>query len=121
MNNHLVIGTPDGNLSKGMRQLSGVYTMPFNRRHGSVGHVFQGRYKAVLVQKESHLLDVCRYLVLNPVRAKLVDVFERKRWSSYGATAGIERVHLCLTTLETGFWDSLGQRREQQRRGIEHL
>jgi len=100
MNNHyhLVIETPDGNLSKGMRQLNGVYTMHFNRRHGSVGHVFQGRYKAILIQKESHLLEVCRYVVLNPVRAKGVRIPERWRWSSYRATGGIERAHPCLTT-----------------------
>ena len=100
MNNHyhLAIETPDGNLSKGMRQLNGVYTMRFNRRHGSVGHVFQGRYKAILVQKESHLLEVCRYVVLNPVRAKVVKIPERWRWSSYRATGGIERAHPCLTT-----------------------
>jgi len=100
MNNHyhLVIETPDGNLSKGMRQLNSVYTMRFNRRHGSVGHVFQGRYKAILIQKESHLLEVCRYVVLNPVRAKVVRIPERWRWSSYRATGGIERAHPCLTT-----------------------
>jgi putative transposase len=100
MNNHyhLVIETPDGNLSKGMRQLNGVYTMRFNRRHGSVGHVFQGRYKAILIQKESHLLEVCRYVVSNPVRAKVVKTPERWRWSSYRATAGIEEAHPCLTT-----------------------
>jgi len=99
MNNHyhLVIETPEGNLSKGMRQLNGIYTMRFNRRHGSVGHIFQGRYKAILVQKESHLLEVCRYVVLNPLRAKAVEVPERWRWSSYRATAGIERAHPCLT------------------------
>jgi REP element-mobilizing transposase RayT len=95
---HLVIETPDGNLSKGMRHLNGVYTMRFNRHHGSVGHVFQGRYKAILVQKESHLLEVCRYVVLNPVRAKVVEIPERWRWSSYRATAGIEKAHLCLST-----------------------
>jgi len=100
MNNHyhLVIETPDANLSKGMRQLNGVYTMRFNRRHGSVGHVFQGRYKAIVVQKESHLLEVCRYVVLNPVRAKVVDAPERWRWSSYRAAAWKERAHPCLTT-----------------------
>ena len=100
MNNHyhLVIETPDGNLSKGMRQLNGVYTMRFNRRHGSVGHVFQGRYKAILVQKESHLLEVCRYVVLNPVRVKVVEAPERWRWSSYRAAAGMEKAHPGLTT-----------------------
>lgn len=100
MNNHyhLVIETPDGNLSKGMRQLNGVYTMRFNQRHHTVGHVFQGRYRAILVQKESHLLEVCRYVILNPVRAKVANVPERWRWSSYRGTAGIEKPHPCLTT-----------------------
>ena len=75
MNNHyhLVIETPNGNLSKGMRQLNGVYTQAFNRRHNRVGHIFQGRYKAVLIRKESHLLEVGRYVVMNPVRAKAVE------------------------------------------------
>jgi REP element-mobilizing transposase RayT len=52
---HLVIETPEANLSQGMRQLNGVYTQVYNRRHRTVGHLFQGRYKAILVQKESHL------------------------------------------------------------------
>ena len=69
---HLIMETPRGNLSRGMRQLNGVYTQFFNRRHKSVGRLFQGRYKAVLVEKESHLLSLCRYVVLNPVRAGLV-------------------------------------------------
>jgi putative transposase len=69
---HLLIETPDGNLSKGMRQLNGVYTQRFNRQHGRVGHVFQGRYKAIIVQKESYLLKLARYVVLNPVRARMV-------------------------------------------------
>ena len=100
MNNHyhLVIETPDGNLSKGMRQLNGVYTMRFSRRHGSIGHVFQGRYKAILIQKESHLLEVCRYVVLNPVRAKIVKSPEKWGWGSYRGTLGTERPHPCLTT-----------------------
>ena len=66
---HAIIETLDGNLSEGMRQLNGIYTQAFNRRHKRVGHVFQGRYKSILIQKESHLLEVCRYVVLNPVRA----------------------------------------------------
>lgn len=100
MNNHyhLIIETPDGNLSKGMRQLNGVYTQSFNKRHDRVGHIFQGRYKAILIQKESHLLEVCRYVVLNPVRAKTVQYIEEWEWSSYKATAGKERLLPCLTT-----------------------
>jgi REP element-mobilizing transposase RayT len=69
---HLLIETPDANLSKGMRQLNGVYTQNFNRRHNRLGHVFQGRYKAILVEKQSYLHELARYIVLNPVRAQMV-------------------------------------------------
>jgi len=86
---HMVIETPQANLSKGMRQLNGLYTQVYNRRHRTVGHLFQGRYKAVLIQKESHLLEVCRYVVLNPVRAKATQRVEQWKWSSYGGTAGL--------------------------------
>ena len=85
---HLLVETPEGNLSKGMRQLNGVYTQLFNRAHGRVGHVFQGRYKAVVVQKESYLLELARYVVLNPVRARMVRSAKDWPWSSYRATAG---------------------------------
>ena len=95
---HLLIETPEGNLSLGMRQLNGVYTQGFNKRHQRVGHLFQGRYKAILIQKDSHLLDVCRYVVLNPVRAHRVEDLGQWRWSSYGATAGQEKPPACLTT-----------------------
>src|SRR6185437_6794118 len=84
---HLLIETPESNLSKGMRQLNGVYTQRFNRRHGRVGHVFQGRYKAIIVQKESYLLELARYVVLNPVRAGMVRTPDQWPWSSYRATA----------------------------------
>ncbi|HAG50262.1 MAG TPA: addiction module toxin RelE [Deltaproteobacteria bacterium] len=95
---HLIIETPDGNLSQGMRQLNGVYTQLFNKRYGRVGHIFQGRYKAILIQKESHLLEVCRYVVLNPIRARSVNNIEEWKWSSYSATAGKRKPHPCLTT-----------------------
>ena len=100
MNNHyhLIIETPEGNLSKGMRQLNGVYTQLFNKRHKRVGHIFQGRYKAILIQKDSHLLETCRYVVLNPVRAKAVKEPGDWKWSSYRGTVGIEKPHSCLTT-----------------------
>ena len=94
---HLVIETPDGNLSKGMRQLNGVYTQSFNKRHQRVGHVFQGRYKAILIEKESYLLQVSRYVVLNPVRAKIVESPDEWKWSSYRGTSGIEKPHAVLT------------------------
>ena len=95
---HLLIETSDGNLSIGMRQLNGVYTQAFNKRHRRTGHLFQGRYKAILIQKDSHLLEVCRYVVLNPVRSCLVEGPGQWRWSSYGATAGQEKPPACLTT-----------------------
>jgi REP element-mobilizing transposase RayT len=94
---HLAIETPDGNLSKGMKHLNGVYTQTFNKKNRRVGHVFQGRYKAILIQKESHLLEVCRYIVLNPVRAGIETKPDNWRWSSYRATAGIGKPHPCLT------------------------
>ena len=95
---HLLIETPDGNLSLGMRQMNGVYTQLFNKRHQRTGHLFQGRYKAILIQKDSHLLEVCRYVVLNPVRARMVERPEAWKWSSYRATAGRESPAPCLTT-----------------------
>ncbi|WP_029133309.1 REP-associated tyrosine transposase [Sedimenticola selenatireducens] len=85
---HLLVETPNGNLAKGMRHLNGVYTQAFNREHGRVGHVFQGRYKAILVQKETYLLELARYIVLNPVRARMVRRAMDWAWSSYRATAG---------------------------------
>ncbi len=85
---HLLIETPDSNLSRGMRQLNGVYTQRFNRNNSRAGHVFQGRYKAILVQKESYLLELARYIVLNPVRAQMVRSSRDWPWSSYRATAG---------------------------------
>jgi REP element-mobilizing transposase RayT len=87
---HLMVGTPKANLSKGMRQLNGIYTQRINRRHGRVGHVFQGRFKAIVVDKQAYLLELSRYVVLNPVRARMVKDPARYRWSSYRASAGLE-------------------------------
>ena len=86
---HLLVETPEANLSRGMRQLNGVYTQQYNVRHEKSGHVFQGRYKAVVIEKDSHLLEVCRYVVLNPVRARVVTHPQQWKWSSYRATAGL--------------------------------
>lgn len=95
---HLLVETPDGNLSQGMRQFNGIYTQRFNRRHGRVGHVFQGRYKAIIVQKESYLLELARYVVLNPVRAGMVRSAKDWPWSSYRATAAFDEPQSWLTT-----------------------
>lgn len=85
---HVLLETPEPTLSQGMRRLHGVYTQSVNRRHRRVGHVLQGRFKSILVEKESYLLELCRYIVLNPVRARLVRLPEDWAWSSYRATAG---------------------------------
>ena len=85
---HLVVETPDANLSKGMRQLNGVYTQRFNRLHQRVGQVFQGRFKAIVVEKDGYLLELARDVVLSPLRAKMVRRIEQWPWSSYRATCG---------------------------------
>jgi REP element-mobilizing transposase RayT len=85
---HLLVETPDGNLSKGMRQLNGVYTQLINRKYQRVGHLFQGRYKAILVDKYSYLLELNRYIVLNPIRARMVDNLDEWPWSSWHMTMG---------------------------------
>lgn len=85
---HLLIETPNANLSRGMRQLNGIYTQATNRRHDRTGHLLQGRFKSILVEKESHLLQLARYVVLNPVRARMVRSPRDWKWSSYRATAG---------------------------------
>jgi REP element-mobilizing transposase RayT len=95
---HLLVETPDGNPGKGMRQLNGVYTQTSKRTHGKVGHVFQGRYKAIIVQKETYLLELARYIVLNPVRTRMVRQAKSWPWSSYLDTAGYRESPGWLTT-----------------------
>lgn len=85
---HIMLETVDGNLAQGMRQLNSLYSQAFNRRHQLLGHVLQGRYKAILVQKQSYLLALSRYVVLNPVRARIESAPGDWRWSSYNATMG---------------------------------
>jgi len=94
---HLLIETPNANLSKGMRELNGVYTQGFNQRYRRVGHLFQGRYKAIIVEKNNHLLSLCRYVVLNPVRVGLIKKPEQWRWSNYKATIGLAKRPSFLT------------------------
>jgi REP element-mobilizing transposase RayT len=86
---HFLVQTPDANLSKGMRQLNGIYTQYYNRRHGLTGHLFQGRYKSILVDQDAYLLELSRYIVLNPVKAGMVKSVEKWVWSSYRAMVGM--------------------------------
>lgn len=75
-----------------MRQLNGIYTQKFNRSHAGAGHVFQGRFKSIVVEKDSHLLELCRYVVLNPVRAGMARHPKDYPWSSYCGTAGLKKL-----------------------------
>ncbi|ADE57888.1 MULTISPECIES: transposase [Aminobacterium] len=97
---HFVIETPLPNLSAGMRDLNGNYTRFFNTRHERVGHLFQGRYKAFLVDRDEYLLEAVRYVELNPVRAEIVASPEKWNWSSYRSTVGIANSPVWLHSQE---------------------
>lgn len=86
---HLLVETPLPNLPLGMRQLNGVFAQRHNKRHRRVGHVFQARYTSILVERDSHLLSVLRYLAWNPVRARLCTRPDAWAWSSYPAFLGL--------------------------------
>jgi putative transposase len=96
---HFVLHTRQANLSRVMSHINGEYTRAFNRRHEVVGHVFQGRFHAVLVDSDAYLLEACRYVELNPVRAGLVDSVDAWPWCSYAAHAGLERGPRWLATV----------------------
>jgi len=85
---HLCLETPEPTLARGMRDLNSTYAQSFNRRHERVGHVLQGRYHAILVERSAHLLQLIRYIVLNPVRARLCGTAAAWRWSSHRAMVG---------------------------------
>ena len=95
---HLVVQTPEANLSRGMHWLNTAYVVWFNRRHERSGHLYCGRFKAFLIEKESYFTTVLRYVVLNPLRANMVARPEDYRWSSYRATAGLEEAPDWLDT-----------------------
>jgi REP element-mobilizing transposase RayT len=114
---HLLVETQEPTLSKGMKYLNGSYTQCVNKRHARTGHLFQGRFKSVLVDSDAYLLELARYIVLNPVRARMVHSAEDWAWSSYRATAGMTRGHTCLTTdwVLAGFGSNKRQACEQYR------
>lgn len=108
---HVVVETPEGNLAQGMRQINGVYTQYVNRTYKRVGHVFQGRYKSILVEKDSYLLELARYVVLNPLRAGMVKEVGEWPWSSYLAMTGAAPAQRWLETdWLLGQFDSQHQR-----------
>ena len=100
MNNHyhLLVGTPRANLARGMLELNGSYAKVFNLRHSRTGHVLGGRYGAKLIEDDTYLLVVARYIALNPVGAFLIDDPSEWKWSSYNAYCGTSRDEDFLTT-----------------------
>ena len=80
---HIILETPEGNLNKVMHYINGSYTNYFNRKRNRIGHLFQGRYKAILVDVDEYLLELSRYIHLNPVRAGIVERPESYPYSSY--------------------------------------
>ncbi len=117
---HLLVEIPRGELSHGMHSLNARYSQWFNWRHGRRGHVLEGRFKSVLVQKEGHLLELVRYVVLNPVRAGLAARVGDWRWSSYLATAGRQAAPewLAVDWTLSQFARSRSQAREAYRRFV---
>jgi putative transposase len=96
---HLVLRTGQANLSRLMRHINGEYTQAFNRRHDLGGHLFQGRFNAILVDSDSYLMELCRYVELNPVRAGLVSSVDDWAWSSYMPHVGRQSSPIWLATL----------------------
>ena len=95
---HFVLHTRQANLSRLMRHVNGVYTQDFNRRHGVVGHLLQGRFKAILVDRDAYLLALCRYVERNPVAAGIVRQPQDWPWSSCRAHLGLESTPPWLNT-----------------------
>jgi len=95
---HLLLSTPEGNLSQIMRHINGGYTTWFNKRHNRFGHLFQGRYKAILVDADPYAGELSRYIHLNPVRAGMVKQPEHYQWSSYAAYRSKAKPPRWLTT-----------------------
>lgn len=110
---HLLVETPDGNLSAGMRDLNGRYTQIYNRTHSSIGHIFQGRFKAFLIEEGSYFLEVARYTVLNPVRAGMIKHPREWPWSSFRATGG-ETMRPSFLSIRF-LLDMLGKNMQQKR------
>ena len=120
---HLFLETPRGNLSQIMRHINGAYTTYFNARHKRSGHLFQGRYKAIIVEADSYALELSRYIHLNPVRAQLTAKPEEYSWSSYRSYIGEETARPWLTTTRIldYFNNSQLSRRGTYRKFVEDL
>jgi REP element-mobilizing transposase RayT len=118
---HLVLETPGCNLSDAMQFINGVFAQRSNRRHGQTGHVFEGRFRSLIIQRESYLMRAARYVVRNPVRASLVTDASAWPWSSYRATAGLEPVPRWLHVDWIKWAFQTGSIVEARRRYVEYV
>lgn len=107
---HLLLETPEPNLARGMRDLNCGYAQRYNDRYLRTGHVFGGRYRSVLVERDQHLLAANRYIVLNPCRARLCGWPAEWMWSSYATSAGARGVEpFELSDFILGLFDEPGR------------
>lgn len=113
---HLLVETPRGNLSRAMRHIDGVYTQRFNRCHKRDGHLFRGRYRSILVEEEAYLVELVRYIHLNPVRAGLMRKPQEHRWTSHHVYLG--RVKDCEWLTTDRLLGYFGQRLSKARRKL---
>ena len=113
---HLLVETPEGNLSKMMQAFQTSYTIYFNKRHGRTGHIFEQRYKAMLVDKDNYLLQVSRYIHLNAVSAKIVERSQDFRWSSYSSYLKGKGLVGLKTATVLGYFSGSRSRQIQQYR-----
>jgi putative transposase len=118
---HFILETPRQNLSDAMRFINGVFAQRSNRRHGQTGHVFEGRFRSLVIHQDSYLMRAARYDVRNPVRAGLVTDARAWHWSSYGATAGLERVPNWLNVDWIHWAFNANSRAEARRRYIRYV
>jgi REP element-mobilizing transposase RayT len=98
---HVTLQPAGSNISEALRRLNSVYAQWWNRRHSRVGHVFQGRFKAQVVDEDTYLLAVSRYVAMNPIRAGLTTRPDEWPWSSYRATAGLSSAPSFLSATST--------------------
>ncbi|MEW6606728.1 MAG: transposase, partial [bacterium] len=110
---HLLVRTKEANLSKAIQWLQTAYSVYYNRRHDRRGHLFQGRYKGILVGEESYWQGLSFYIHLNPIRARMVEKLERYRWSSYNDYIRMKKIHKWVSSEEV--LRGLGRSEEEAR------
>lgn len=118
---HMVLDTPRGNISETMQYINGVFAQVSNRRYGQTGHVFESRFRSLLIERERYLKRVARYVVRNPVRAGLAPKVADWKWSTYRATAGLEAAPPWLDIEWIDWAYQAPTRKEAQKRYVRYV